>query len=538
MICDCNPTAESDITLVLSGHLTGDTQPFWRAFIELQAKLPANKVVTQIVTHSLNPELADLISLVYAPQVAECVDFETLYPKILRQFGTVDIHRSQNAPTNFVLKNESFRTLISSAHSRASAIRLLDKLPAKTSQVLIGYWDLRDSGATNINQIIVDISLPADYLYLSYSPDVDIGYSDGWMLAPWGLARLFGGFDQFMLDAFVGRNKYFELFTKLGWPRARNNSSLTNFLANFFGRSLFTVANKFVRDTFRGLEGDFNGDNLFRKILRRSLRPIHLILTKPPLTAENSCLFESKYSRTVFPQCLALNTGPLLKYFILLNKFRDKVRFLTNEDFESAGLSGQIINPQQIILMVCEGGSLPLQLLSQSPLPLAAIYQLTNGLVYEYSQDSLGNWVPTIFQPLTNTLKDQIVCALSAAEGRIDCSLPLLLIPSVEQYLKCVDWFYLNALMKYIIWDKLDYVAFDCALMGKPCSEFPDLHIVSSHTFSLFPGAGSIAGIRKLLDHAAPQWIDDRDYEINVPLEFPIVSAGHNLFERIECAYR
>jgi hypothetical protein len=535
LISDCNSSAESDITLVLSGHLTGDARPFWRAFIELQAQLPTNRVVTQIVTHSLNPELADLINLVYAPQVAECEDFEILYAKILQRIDSGDFHGSQGDNTNSVLKNESFRSLICSAHSRASAIRLLDKLPTKKSQVLISYWDLRDSGSTNPNQIIADISLPVDYLYLSYSSDVDIGYSDGWMLAPWELARLFGGFDQFTLDAFSGRNKYFELFTKIGWPRAQKNSCLVNFLANFFERSPYTIAMKFVRETFRSLEGNFNGDNFIRKILRRSLRPIHLILTQPPLTAENSCLVESKHSRTVFPVYLALNIRPLLKYFILLNELRGKVRFLINEDFECASQSGQVINPQQVILIVCKRGNLPLQLLSQSPLPLAAIYQLTNGLVYEYLQDSLGNWVPTIFQPLTNTPKDQMICALSAAERRIDSSLPLLLIPSVEQYIKCVDWLYLNALIKYIVWDELDYVALDCALMGKPYSEFPDLLMVSSQTFSLFPSAGSIGGIRKLLDHASPQSTGDRGYQTNTPLEFPIVSKADNLFEGFDC---
>ncbi len=530
MIASCKTFEKPGITLVLSGHISGHILPFWRSFIQLQARLPVNKAVRQVVAHSFNPELTDLVKAVYAPHSMQCDHWEVFYAKALEEIGLEHVFGLQAIHAKSASKDKPLQSVLCSAYSRARATQLMDQLPIKKGQVLFAYWDSGGSSPAQLNQIIVDTSLPEDYCYLSYSSEIDMGYPDGWMLAPWKLARRFGGFYQFVLDALSSRNEYLELFTQIGWPRARTKSHYENFLLYFFGSKLCTIITKIIQDNLNCLKGD----NFFRRILRRSLRSIYLVLTWPPVTSENSCLADFKKLRAVFPKSLALNIRSLLKYFILFNGFRDRVRFLTKEDFEITSQSGQIINPQQLILVVYEGSESLLHLSTRSPLPLAAVYQMADGLVYEYLPDGRGNWISTIFQPLTSTLKDQMFCVIGVAEDRFDNSMPLLLMPSVDQYCACVDWFYLNALMKYIVWKGLDYVALDSPLRGKPHLEFPDIYVVLSSTFSFFSSAGTVGGIRKLLATTTSQSLMDGECESEIYLEFPVVSKDGGLFERFD----
>lgn len=536
MTTDCYVTKEFRMVVVLSGYLPNDILSFWRTFIELQARLPTNKVVTEIIAHSLNPELTDLIWLTYAPKIVQYDECQKYYDNITRRIDAGSLNVSQDSPINLAMQSESVRTTLCNAFSRASAIRLLDKLPAQNCQVLMAYWDLMGSDSTQLNQIVTDPSLPLNYLYLSYSSDVEMGYSDSWILASWEIARRFCDFDQFVLDAFMGKNNYLEYFLKTGWPYSQSQPYYRSILLPLIVRKLRSASVKSVRDALISLEGNLRGDNFFRRILRRLLRPIYLFLTQPLETAENSCLVKSRRWGNVFSESLAINIRPLLKYFVIFNKMRDRVRFLTTEDFEIVGQSGQIINPQHIILVVFESGDISLQL-SSSPFPIAAVYQVADGRVQEYFLDGAGNWSSTIIQPIVNTLKGQLHCVLSAAESRTHIPVPLLIVSSVSQYLKCVDWFYLNALMKFSVWKELDYVSLASTIIGKSYLEFPDILIVQNNTLSLFPSLGSISGIRRLLDN--PNFELSAEYELKgtVAIQFLATSKIGNLFENLECAY-
>jgi hypothetical protein len=522
----------AELTLVLSGHLrrpqSADLRPFWRGFIELQKKLPAKKLVSQIVVHSWNPDLADLARVVYAPH-AELHEHQVcFYSEFVQQIEPPDRFEHGLNRLESTWKNVSIQSVLGNARSRARAIQLMDELPAGEGQVLITRWDLGQTGSTQVNQLVADAALPEEYLYMSYFSEVDEGYADMWLLAPWQLARRFGRFDAFVLDALTGQNRYLELFTETGWPRARVKTRYETVLSHPLGQRVYAVATKIVR----GLQGRARGDALPQRIVRRLTGSLQRFLVQPPVTAENSCVPDFEPRPTVFPAFQALNIHALLKYFILSEGLRDRTRFLTHDDFEITAQSGQLINPQPIVLLVSDADDTAVAcLIAESPLPLAAVYQMAEGAVREHVPDGRGDWVTEMLQPTSSAPRDLMVCALNAADKHVEGTLPALLMPTVDRYLGCADWFYVNALLKYIVWSDLGYVGLDCARRGRPHQEFPDLQVVrGGDAFSLHMAAGTVAGIRALLVVADPELVDMCGRANRMLLEFPVVVKGENLF--------
>lgn len=524
--------AGAELTLVLSGHLcrpqSADLRPFWRGFIELQRKLPVNKPVSQIVAHSWNPDLADLARAVYAPRAERHERQACFYPEFVQQIEPPDRFERGVDRLTSTWKNVSIQSVLGNARSRARAVQLMDELPSAEGQVLITRWDLGQTGSTQVNRLVADAALPEEYLYLSYFSEVDEGYADMWLLAPWQLARCFGRFDAFVLEALAGRNRYLELFCETGWPRARMKTRYEAWLSHPLGQRLHAMASKLVQ----GLQNRSRGDALPQRIVRRLTGPVQRFLAQPPTTAENSCVAGFEHRPPIFPAFLALNIHALLKYFILSEGLRDKTRFLTHEDFEIAAQSGQLINPQPIVLLVHDADDVAVaHLKAESPLPLAAVYQMGEGAVREHVPDGQGGWATTVLQAASNAPRDLMACALGAAASHAGGALPLLLMPTVDRYLGCADWFYTNALLKYVAWSELGYVGLDCSQRGRPHLEFPDLDMVrGGGAFSLRIAAGTVAGIRAFLDVADPELLDVCERSDRMLLEFPVVAKDGDLF--------
>jgi hypothetical protein len=527
---------KSDITLVLSGDIQNPESKtllsFWCTFIKLQASLPANKPVSQIVAHSWDSDQSNLVQIVYSPREMSFEHDETfctIFSEYKSSGGELQL---RDKCEQGIWKDETLLLVLYKAYSRARAVRLIDRLPSKKGQVLITYFELGLSNITQSNQIVADASLPEDYLYLSYSPDVDFGYPDDWMVASWEIAQYFASFDQHVFHALNGQNDYLELFTKIGWPIARSKSRYEGFLLNLVEQKLLKSISKNIRNAFNNLEGNIEGDNFFRKIVRRTLRPIHLALSKPILTGENSFIANPKYFQVTFGKYLALNIRSLLKHFIFFSGLRDRVRFLTEGDFEINAQSGQLINPQRVILILYEGQESVLHLLEQSPLPLAAVYQISNGLVHKYLPNGQGGWTSATLQSTRQAFKDQILYLLTEAGSLLDKSIPVLLMQNVKQYLACEDWFYLNALMKYVVWSNSDYVALDYALRGKTYLEFPNLDIVQSKAFPLSPCVGTMDGIQTLFNATMSHPMTNFEGESKTSFVFPVVSSKTSLFKK------
>ena len=85
------------------------------------------------------------------------------------------------------------------------------------------------------------------------------------------------------------------------------------------------------------------------------------------------------------------------------------------------------------------------------------------------------------------------------------------------------------------MWKELDYVELNSAVIRMTHLDFPDLYLVQSDIFSIFPSSGSIAGIRSLLDNFSLRLPAYCEFKSSITYEFAVVSRAVNLFENLEC---
>ncbi len=523
---------DSGLTLVMSGYLcrpqSANLLPFWHGFIELQRRLPLEKAVKKIVAHSWNMELADLAKHVYGNQTNYHENQHWFYPEFLNRFETLDIFVGASDRESS-LSTASIQNLLADAQSRTRAIQLLDESSTLPGQLLFVRWDLKRADDSKANPIVIDASLPEEYIYLSYSSDVDEGYDDAWIIAPMYLARRLREFDSFLMASLSGKNQFLNLFTKQGWPRARVKSSWQNIMSYSICQKLAEVSLNISQVIWRR----FQGGAFIQRVVRKILGPIYRYLGRPPLTVENSCLPSFGCKRPVFPYSRAVRNSSLFKYFILSEGLRNRVRFLVDGDFELAASSGQVICPQKVVLFVWQAEPITiLSLSNQSLLPLAAIYNLGSQKVFEYLPDDQGGWNINVLEPESSDLEDRLSCGLSAAARASLEKVPVLITPSIEEYLACTDWYYLNALVKYISWRDLGYVSLVNQGCGMPHPEFPDLQIVEGggHPLSLLLAAGTISGIQEYLKVAHYDLRNGSNVVAHTRLEFPALAKEKNLF--------
>lgn len=523
-----------ELTLVLSGHLcrpqTADLRPFWRGFIELQRKLPTSRKVGQIVVHSWNPELADLARTVYAPH-AECHETQPcFYPEFVHRIDPPDRFERGLDRLNSTWKNVSLQSVLGNARSRAKAVQLMDELPEQAGQVLVTRWDLGQTGSAQVNKLVADAAMPASHLYLSYFSEVDEGYADMWLLAPWAIARRFGDFDAFVLDALVGKNGYLKEFSESGWPRARKKTRYEDALSHPVGQRAHALASRLIG----AIRSQALGSTLPERVLRRLTGPIQRFLERPPLTAENSFVMGLEAAPRTFPPFMALNIHALLKYFILSEGLRERTRFLTPEDFEISMLSGQLINPQSVVLLLW-GGDDDEQALSRlvegSPLPLDAVYLLGGSAarVWTPARDGIG--AIRVLTSGTGSDRDRLSCALADVANQTGESAPVLIMPTAAAFLNCQDWYYLNALLKHIAWRQQPYVGLNGGQSVKVSMEFPGLFMArGGGAFSLDMAAGTAGGIRPFLDASDLTFNGLSERADRMLLEFPVVVKDGGLF--------
>jgi hypothetical protein len=523
-----------ELTLVLSGHLcrpqTADLRPFWRGFIELQRKLPTSRKVGQIVVHSWNPELAGLARAVYAPH-AECHETQPcFYPEFVHRIDPPDRFELGLDRLNSTWKNVSLQSVLGNARSRAKAVQLMDKLPDQAGQVLVTRWDLGQTGSAQVNQLVADAAMPASHLYLSYFSEVDEGYADMWLLAPWAIARRFGDFDAFVLDALEGKNAYLKEFSESGWPRARKKTRYEDAISHPVGQRAHALASRLIG----AIRSRALGGTLPERVLRRLTGPIQRFLERPPLTAENSCVMGLEAAPRTFPSFMALNIHALLKYFILSEGLREQTRFLTREDFEISMLSGQLINPQPVVLLLWGGdddGQALSRLVEGSPLPLDAVYLLGGGAARVWTPAPDGSGAMRVLAPGAGSDRDRLSCALADVANQAGESAPVLIMPTAAAFLNCQDWYYLNALLKHIAWRQQPYVGLNGGQSVKVSMEFPGLSMArGGGAFSLNMAAGTAGGIRPFLDASDLTLNGLSERADRMLLEFPVVVKDGGLF--------
>ena len=205
---------------------------------------------------------------------------------------------------------------------------------------------------------------------------------------------------------------------------------------------------------------------------------------------------------------------------------------MTHEDFDLTGQSGQLINPEPVVLLVHDADDAAvMRLLAESPLPLSAVYQMYAGNVRQYVPDGQGGWTTTKLRAVSTVPRDLMACALDAELHREARALPLLVMPTVQRYLGCTDWCYINALMKYLTWRQVGYIGLESSRSGAPHVEFPGLQMARGGcAFSLHMAAGTANGIRGLLGSSDPTLVEVRDRVEKMQLEFAAVSPERNPF--------
>lgn len=524
------------LTLLLSGHVlrpqSADLRPFWRGFIELQKKLPKSKKVTQIATHSWNKEMQSLVEVVYAPQAQKHERQPCFYPDFMMEIEPPNRFEQGIERLNSTWKNVSFQSILGNVRSRMYAIALMDKLPQQSSQVLMTRWDLGQTGSHQVNQLVVDAALPENYLYLAYYSEVDEGYADMWILAPWEDAKCFQNLDKSILQSLKGENDYLDLCLKKGWPRSRVRSFYEDWWTGKWGQ----YTRKFLREIEKKITKIASGNEFINRVSRRLNRTLSAFLNKPPVTAENSFLEKENSKKIIFPEFLALNIHALLKYFVLSEGLREKVRFLTYQDFSLSTQSGQLIAPKPIVLVLHQGFDQILmdKIFLETPLPLQSVYWLDSGRITRCFIDKELNIKISYYSiPQKDVAKEiQYVCHIEKNMSS-KLEMPILILPNAEKYIQCKDWFYLNALIKYIYWSQTEYIKFDSEIDGSPHLEFPDLYVIRSQdNFSLFKAIGTLAGITSFVQAIVKFSRSDQvdSSRCRMSLDFLVVKKTEGLF--------
>ena len=497
----------SNLTIILSGHVNRpqnfDLRPFWLGFIELQNKLPSSMNIQNILAHSWNPEFSELVELVYSPKILHAEKQDCFYDEFIGDIDPPDFFENGLERLNSTWKNVSIHSVIGNARSRARAISLMNRLPASEmkDQVLITRWDIGQTGSSEVNQMVLDPSLPKENIYLAYYSEVDEGYADMWIVAPWQLALRFELFDIFCLECLKGRNEFLDSFTHKGWPASKRLSKVDIFLASPYVRHLHRVILRVIELVKKKLEKS----SLLRRLVTKVFNPFILFVSAPPVTAENSLLIGGLSSEQlrVFPKYQALNIHALLKYFFLSEKMREQTRFLTAHDFEISDSLGNLINPQPFVLIL-EAEDLSNEgmfddLVSTSPLPIAGIYVVQGNQILEVLIKDNGSLFIECIDVVNIEPSKKLAFVLDLASRKFSYSMPILFLRSIKTYLGCSDWSYLNALLKYILWSGIDYVGIDCSLDGRYHNDFPDMkYIRGEGAISFEKAAGTLGKLDSL----------------------------------------
>jgi hypothetical protein len=526
---------KNDLTIVIFGKICQDKSKqlnsFWSGFIELQRRIPNNKIVRQLICHSWNPELAELVKVVYAPLIELHEQTEESNPPQLNRSTSNGLLDANNINLKVKIDKEANNLIIMNANSRSRAIRLMSKVPDKSEQVLIVNWNIGQTESSVTYPLIFDSSLPNEYMYLSNSDDIDNGYPDKWIIAPWNIALYFEKYALFAYESIIGTNQYLDLRTKIGWPRSRIKMKYQIITSHPILQNALKRLNQSLQNFLsRPLEG------LWKSQLRRVINKITILLKKKidktKLSAENSFINRTNNKLLTFSAESIINAESILKYFVISHGLRERTRFLKDNDFEISLLCGKLINPQNIILIIVEDDSKKIEtILTESPLPLIAVYQLKNNEVYEYVRSVNNDWRCQLIQTNSIDLKDQIICGLNEANKKISNKIPVLVIPAAEVYMKCLDWYYLNALFKYISWENCSYISLDSDKIGEKNIEFPNLRIVKNTQYlSIQKIAGCVEGLLEVLKNTIPTKSGLDEFENRKLKNYLVVSEGKKLF--------
>jgi hypothetical protein len=341
-----------DHSLVLTGQINrespGDLRRFWSGLINMQRELNIGECELDIIAHSWNPQFDDLIQKVYSPKayLSEYQnDFSTEYmPKI----DPIDQFENGFKRSKSLYERCTPQSIIGQLRSFSKATELIKKINIENySQAIKLRWDHGLSGTRNVNTLVFDKAFPEEYIYMAYMHQMDEGYADMWFVAPPDIMLSFSELDRFAIECLSGKNDYFKEFTKTGWPLSLKKKKKFD---------TFKLVLRFFYDKFP-LERFVKFVSIFGNFIKYKVislfNKLHHYIHNPIVIGEMTIDLKSREGEKIFPTYAALNNHAILKYFILKNNLRDKVRFLQPNDFTKSKLDkGHFINPFEFPLVI------------------------------------------------------------------------------------------------------------------------------------------------------------------------------------------
>lgn len=182
---------------------------------------------------------------------------------------------------------------------------------------------------TTKTDAVVDLSLPKNYLYLAYDEKIDFGYSIDWIWGSPALISKMADFNNVVVTSMHGNNDFIKKFTITGWPATVSSSNLSilirNLRINIISCLQYVVVKMMELNT---------GEYAIAK-LQGLKRLIRYELLQSERVAEIHCQQENPTSHLTYQKYLAGKVRPAVKYFILESNLRDRIRFLSLDDFNS-----------------------------------------------------------------------------------------------------------------------------------------------------------------------------------------------------------
>lgn len=220
--------------------------------------------------------------------------------------------------------------LLSAAQELTEAVRVFNnnqECKKYTTAVLIHSRFLSNSAFNDFN-LVLDFSLPKNYLYMAYDEQIDFGYSIDWIWGSAEMISIFDGFDHFVYECLHEKNDYIKQFSKIGWPSTVHTSMVSSGIRELMIFIDGVLAHAYTKRIFLSI-----GDYGLRKYLGLKKRISHQLLVRDRI-AEIHGELSNKPAQRIYRKDLAWNFRPLVKYLLCTSGIRDCVRFLSRDDFE------------------------------------------------------------------------------------------------------------------------------------------------------------------------------------------------------------
>jgi len=316
---------------------------------------------------------------------------------------------------------------------------------------LLTRWDIGQTGSKFVNRPVIDLSLPNDYVYIADFPQLDEGYADMWVLCSPMDARAFRNYEPFLLESLGNKNGFRQKFCETGWPRSRPISLFERILLSSYADRYY----RFLLAIVSSIES-LVGSGRLQRHMSRYRDGLELKYRKPVLKAEGDLVEDTSNLRT-YKSHESINMHAILKFFMLKKFGSERIRMLSGGDFECSNRGVSIINPAEYHLISFDKG---------------IVYAGKTGNIAGADR---SQWLPVSVSKVKTF--DELRVSIKEITRVFGPEAVIVVSSSERRHYSCRDWAYFNALLKYISWSKLGFVALEATSRGLYFAGFPDLHL-------------------------------------------------------------